>query len=430
MAILAQLKHAWNAFRNNEIPEQTPSYSGAYSYGGRPDRVQMRWSNERSIISSIYTRLGIDVAAIDIRHCRLDDERRYLEDVNSGLNNCLTLEANMDQAASQFRQDIAMTLFDKGVAALVPIDTSISPETSGGFDIQTMRVGEIVTWFPDRVRVRVYNEAKGIREEITLSKKYVAIIENPMYSVMNGPNSTLQRLIRKLNLLDVVDDASSSGKLDIIIQVPYAIRSQAQRDRAQQRQDDIEFQLKGSKYGIAYSDATEKIIQLNRPAENNLLKQIEFLTEMLYSQLGLTVEVMNGTADEKAMLNYYARTIEPIVRAIVEAMRRTFLTKTARSQKQWVMAFRDPFKLVPIGDMAEIADKFGRNEVFSSNEIRQFMGVKPSKDPKADQLHNSNMPEAKAVEEQQPLRVGPAQVTRRQITSAPSEPQPTLQPKS
>jgi len=424
MAILAQLKHAWNAFRNGaETLEQPQAFGGGMSYGPRPDRVQLRWSNERSIIASIYTRLGIDVAAIELRHCRVDSDSRYLEDINSGLNNCLKLEANIDQAARAFRQDIAMTLFDKGVAALVPIDTSVSPETSGGYDIQTLRVGEVVAWFPDRVRVRVYNEAKGLREDLTLSKKYVAIVENPLYAVMNAPNSTLQRLIRKLNLLDVVDDASGSGKLDIIIQVPYAIRSDAQRTRAQQRREDIEFQLKGSKYGIAYSDATEKIVQLNRPAENNLLNQIKFLTEMLYGQLGLTLEVMNGTADEKSMINYYVRTIEPLVAAAVEAMRRTFLTKTARTQGHWILGFRDPFKLVPISEMAEIADKFTRSEVATSNDLRQAIGWKPSKNPRADELRNTNMPEPdpNPSDQQAPIRVVPAQVTRRQLTSAPSE---------
>lgn len=426
MAIFAQLKHAWNAFTSRESVEQPQAFGGGFVYGDRPDRAKLRWSNERSIVSSIYTRLGIDVAAIQLRHVRLDDEGRYLKDIDSGLQNCLTVEANLDQAARAFRQDIAMTLFDKGTAALVPIDTTINPETSGGFDIMSLRVGEIVGWMPDKVRVRVYNEAKGFREDIELSKKYVAIVDNPLYAVMNSPNSTLQRLIRKLNLLDAVDEQSSSGKLDIIIQLPYVIKSDARREQAEQRRKDIEFQLKGSQYGIAYTDGTEKITQLNRPAENNLLKQIEFLTEMLYGQLGLTVEVMNGTADQQAMTNYNSRTIEPLVGAIVEAMRRTFLTKTARSQKQSVMAFSDPFRFVPIGEMAEIVDKFGRNEVLSSNEFRQFMGIKPSKDPKADQLHNSNMPEPTPTSDQpEPIRVSPAQITRRQLTSAPSESNPT-----
>jgi hypothetical protein len=385
----SRLKHAWNAFlERNEVR----SYDTGASYGGRPDRVRLTIGNERSIISSIYTRLSIDVASIDIKHVRLDEEDRYLEDVDSGLNNCLTLEANLDQAARHFRQDIATTLFDRGVAAIVPVDTSINPAESASFDIKTMRVGEVVTWMPRHVRVSVYNEAVGRREEIVLEKKSVAIVENPLFAVMNEPNSTLQRLIRKLNLLDVVDEQSSSGKLDMIIQLPYVIKSEARRQQAEQRRKDIEFQLKGSQYGIAYTDGTEKITQLNRPAENNLLKQIEFLTEMLYSQLGLTKEVMDGTANEEAMLNYFNRTIDPVLGAITEAMRRSFLTKTARSQKQWILYFRDPFKLVPIKDIAEIADKFTRNEILAANEIRQKIGIRPSRDPKADELRNSNMP--------------------------------------
>ena len=394
-----RLKHAWNAFTNNEDPLSSRTYEGEYgsSYGGRPDRQRFTFSNERSIISSIYTRISIDVAAVGMRHVRTDDQKRYLEDIESGLNNCLVLEANLDQAARHFRQDIVTTMFDKGCAAIVPVDTSISPEANGGYDIKTMRVGEIMMWHPEYVRVRLYNEATGMREEITLPKKTVAIIENPLYSVMNEPNSTLQRLIRKLNLLDAVDDQTGSGKLDIIIQLPYAIKSESRRLQAEQRRADIEFQLKGSKYGIAYSDATEKITQLNRPAENNLLAQVEFLTEMLYSQLGLTETIMNGTADEKSMLNYHSRTIEPILDAIVEAMRRVFLTKTARTQGQTILYFRDPFKFVPIGGeggIADIADKFARNEITSSNEIRQAIGMKPSQEPKADQLVNANMPQS------------------------------------
>lgn len=387
----ARLKHAWNAFLNQDTKDRLGSYEVAY--GHRPDRVRLTLSNERSIISSIYTRLSIDVASVDIRHVRLDENGRYAEDIDSGLNNCLTLEANIDQGARAFKQDIALTLFDKGVAAIVPVDTTINPSVSGSFDIKTMRVGEIVAWHPKHVRVSVYNEAVGRREEVTLEKKFVAIVQNPLYSVMNEPNSTLQRLIRKLNLLDVVDEQSSSGKLDLIIQLPYTIRSEARRQQAEQRRKDIEIQLKGSKYGIAYTDATEKITQLNRPAENNLLKQVEYLTNMLYGQLGLTEEIMNGTADEKVMLNYYNRTIEPILSAIVEAMKRTFLTKTARSQGQSIMFFHDPFKLVPVSQMAEIADKFTRNEIATKNEIRQVIGWKPSKDPKADQLRNSNIPQ-------------------------------------
>lgn len=393
VSIGSRLKHAWNAFTNRDEEVETYSY-GDYgaSYTSRPDRVRLHFSNERSIISSIYTRLSIDVAAIDIKHVRLDEKRRYQDDMDSGLNNCLTLEANLDQAARHFRQDIAMTLFNSGVAAIVPVDTSLNPKLSGGFDIKTLRVGEIVSWKPRHVKVSVYNENTGRREEVTLEKKFVAIVENPLYAIMNEPNSTLQRLIRKLNMLDAVDEQSSSGKLDLIIQLPYVIKSEARRTQAEKRRKDIEFQLKGSQYGIAYTDGTEKITQLNRPAENNLLKQIEFLTVMLYGQLGLTEEIMNGTADEQAMLNYNNRTIEPIVNAIVEAMRRSFLTKTARSQMQSIMAFRDPFKLVPLSNIAEIADKFTRNEILSSNEIRSVIGVQPSTDPKADELRNSNMP--------------------------------------
>jgi Phage portal protein len=386
------LKHAWNVFANNEDKR---NFTGtAVTYGGRrPDRIRLQIPNERSMISSIYTRMSIDVASIDMRHVRLDNQKRYIEDINSGLNNCLTVEANLDQAARAFRQDVVMTLFDRGVAALVPVDTSISPEQNGGYEILTLRVGDIVAWHPKHVRVSLYNEAKAKREEIVIEKSAVAIVENPLYSVMNEQNSTLQRLLHKLNLLDAIDEQSASGKLDLIIQLPYVIKSEARRQQAEQRRTDIEFQLKDSQYGIAYTDATEKITQLNRPAENNLMTQVEYLTEMLYGQLGLTEEVMNGTADEKAMLNYWNRTIEPILTAIVEAMRRSFLTKTARTQKQTIQFFRDPFRLVPIENIAEIADKFTRNEILTSNEIRQVVGMAPHPDPKADQLLNSNMPQ-------------------------------------
>lgn len=400
--VTTALRHAWSIFSNQEEKKNSPwpiqPVNGEPGFFGpafstRPDRVRFRIPNDRSIISSIYTRLSIDVSSVEMRHCRVDDQRRYVEDIDSGLNNCLTLEANIDQAARAFRQDIALTLFDKGVAALVPVDTSISPEQSGGFDILTLRVGEIITWYPKHVRVSVYNEATGRREEITLSKSTVAIIENPLYSVMNEPISTLQRLLHKLNLSDVVDDKVAANKLDLIIQLPYVIKSEQRRQQAEQRRKDIEFQLLGSQYGIAYTDATEKVTQLNRPAENTLLAQIQYLTEMLYGQLGLTEEVMNGTADEKTMLNYWNRTIEPILSAIVEAMRRSFLTKTARTQKQTVMFFKDPFRLVPVENIAEIADKFTRNEIMTSNEMRQAVGMAPHPDPKADQLINSNMPQ-------------------------------------
>jgi hypothetical protein len=387
------LKHAWNVFTTQEERRKAEPRSFGGSYGARPDRTRLRVPNERSMISSIYTRLSVDVASIDMRHIRLDEQRRYVEDIDSGLNNCLTVEANMDQAARAFRQDIAMTLFDRGVAALVPVDTSINPEQTGGFDILTLRVGDIVQWFPYHVRINLYNQETSMREEITLHKSAVAIIENPLYSVMNEPNSTLQRLLHKLNLLDAIDEQSASGKLDIIIQLPYVIKTEARRQQAEQRRTDIEFQLKDSRYGIAYADATEKITQRNRPAENNLMTQVEYLTTMLYGQLGLTEEVMNGTADEKAMLNYWNRTIEPILTAMVEGMRRSFLTKTARTQRQTIQFFRDPFRLVPIENIAEIADKFTRNEIMTSNEMRQVVGMAPHPDPKADQLINSNMPQ-------------------------------------
>jgi len=393
-----RLKHAWNAFTNPKDEEEAYSYqSYGTSYGGRADKTRRTTSTERSLVSSIFTRVGIDVAAVDMRHVRLDENDQYLETINSGLNYCLTVEANLDQAARAFRQDIAMTMFDKGVIAIVPVDTDINPELSGGYDIKTMRVGEIVEWFPEHVRVSLYNQKTGKRQEVKLSKYTVAIVENPLYSVMNEPNSTLQRLIRKLNLLDAVDEASSSGKLDLIIQLPYVIKSEARKQQAEQRAKDIEFQLQGSKYGIAYTDGTERITQLNRPAENNMLSQVEYLTKMLYSQLGVTEEVFNGTADEKTMLNYYNRTIEPILGAISEAIARTFLTKTARTQLQSVVYIRDPFKLVAISDVAEIADKFTRNEILSSNEVRGIIGFKPSKDPKADELTNKNLPAPEAA---------------------------------
>lgn len=391
------LRHAWNVFTNQEDRSKAgpSSVTSSGGYGGRrPDRLRFRVPNERSIISSIYTRLSIDIASIEMRHVRLDEQKRFLEDIDSGLNNCLTVEANIDQAARAFRQDIAMTMFDRGVAVIVPVDTTINPEQTGGYDIQTLRVGEVVNWYPQHVRVSVYNEATAKREEITLNKSTVAIVENPLYSVMNEPNSTLQRLLLKLNLLDAIDEQSASGKLDLIIQLPYVIKSEARRQQAEQRRSDIEFQLKGSQYGIAYTDGTEKITQLNRPAENNLMAQVEYLTEMLYGQLGLTEEVMNGTADEKAMLNYWNRTIEPVLTAIVESMRRSFLTKTARTQRQQILFFRDPFRLVPIENIAEIADKFTRNEIMTSNEMRQVVGMAPHSDPKADKLINSNMPTA------------------------------------
>jgi len=395
LPILEQLRRAWNAFRNKEAEYGTFEYSSAgSSFGGvSPSRGRLRFFNERSIVSAIYTRIGIDVSGLVVKHTQNDEQGRYLSDINSPLNKCLTLEANLDQGPRAFRQDIAMTLFDKGVAAIVPVDTSINPETNDIFDIYSLRVGEVVTWHPKHVRLSVYNEVKGQREEITLQKRHVAIVENPLYAVMNEPNSTLQRLIRKLSLLDAVDEQSSSGRLDVIIQLPYVVKSESRKQQAEKRREDIEFQLRGSQYGIAYIDGTEKITQLNRPAENNLLKQVEYLTALLYNQLGLTVEVMNGTADESAMLNYYNRTIEPIIDAIVESMQRAFLGPQGTQKQQQIKYFRDPFKLVPVSEIAEIADKFTRNEILTSNEIRGFMGIPPSSDPKADQLVNSNMPQ-------------------------------------
>lgn len=387
-----RLKHAWNAFSNSEDNRYKTRDVGP-SYSLRPDRIRLNNSNERSIVSSIYTRIGIDVAGVDMRHVRLDENGRYLSNIDSGLNNCLTVEANIDQAARAFRQDVAMTLLDKGVMAIVPVETTLNPNNTGSYDITSMRVAEITAWYPKHVELKLYNENKGEKETIVLPKAMVAIIENPLFSVMNEPNSTLQRLIRKLNLLDAVDEQSSSGKLDLIIQLPYVIKSEARRQQAEDRRKDIEVQLKGSQYGIAYTDGTEKITQLNRPAENNLLQQVEYLTKMLYNQLGLTEEIFNGTADEKAMLNYFNRTIEPILSSITQSMKRTFLTKTARTQYQSVEFFRDPFKLVAVSDIAEIADKFTRNEVLSSNEVRAIMGFKPDSNPKSDELRNKNMPE-------------------------------------
>jgi Phage portal protein len=394
--LVDRLYHAWNAFNDREATEQGTVFSGfGESYSPRPDRIRTIGKNERSIVTSLYARMSIDVASIDIRHVKLDANERYVETVQSGLNNCLTLEANIDQGARHFKQALAWMLFDKGVLAVVPIDTSLNPKLTGAFDINTMRIGEILRWYPRHVRVSVYNDRTGLLEELVLPKDMVAIIENPLYEVMNQPNSTLQRLIRKLNILDAVDEASSSGKLDLIIQLPYVIKSDARRQQAEERRQAIEMQLKGSTYGIAYTDGTEKITQLNRPTENNLLSQIEFLTNMLFGQLGLTKSIFDGTASEAEMLNYHNRTIEPILAAITQAMKRRFLTKTARTQMHSIEFFRDPFKLVPVSAIAEIADKFTRNEIASANEIRSIVGWKPHGDPKADKLENSNMPVSK-----------------------------------
>jgi len=392
MSVMGRLKHAFNVFFNLQRPEPFEHIS---SYGTtRPDRTRLRFTAEKTILASILTRMAIDVAGLEIKHVKLDDQGRFDSEVNSGLNQCLTVEANIDQAARHFRQDIASSLFDEGVIALVPIDTTVDPRVSGSFDIQTMRIGKIIKWSPEYIRVQVYNDQTMMKEEVTVPKRYTAIIENPLYAVMNEQNSTLQRLIRKLNLLDVVDEQSSSGKLDLIIQLPYTIKSDLRRQQADQRLKDIELQMKGSQYGIAYTDGTEKVVQLNRPAENNLLKQVEFLMELLYTQLGITKEVMAGTAAQPEMLNYHNRTIRPIMDAIVEAMKRSFLTKTARTQGHSIMYFYDPFSLIPVTELAEIADKFTRNEIMSSNEMRAVVGRPPVKDKKADQLRNSNMPES------------------------------------
>lgn len=392
-----KLKHAWNAFSVTEPDRYATAFPGGGDFvigNSRPDRFRITTTNDRSMVGAIYTRLATDFAAISIRHVRLDENDRFTEEISSGLNNCLKLEANLDQGARAFKQDIALSLFEHGYLALVPVDTSVDPGITAGFDVLTMRVGHIVKWYPQYVRVSVYNEKTGKRQEVTVHKTKCAVIENPFYNVMNETNSTLQRLIRKLSLLDSVEEAAGSGKLDLIIQLPYVVKSEARKAQAEQRRTDIEVQLKGSKYGIAYTDGTEKVTQLNRPAENNLLGTIEYLTKELYGQLGLTPEIMNGTADEKTMLNYYTRTIEPLLEAVVEGMKRVFLTKTARSQGQSIEYFRDPFKLLPISSIADIGDKLTRNEVLTSNELRQVLGFKPSKDPKADQLINSNMPQA------------------------------------
>lgn len=389
LGFVDRLQHAWNAFRSRD-PTRLP-YQYGVSYGNRPDRVRLSFGSERSIISSIYNRIGIDVAAINIQHIRTDQNGRYTGIVPSHLNECLSTSANVDQTGRALIQDIVMSLCDEGSVAIVPVDTTLNPQVSGSYDIQSLRVGQILEWYPEHVRINLYNEKIGRKEEVILPKKMVAVVENPLYLVMNEPNSTLKRLIHKMNLLDSIDNQSGSGKLDIIIQLPYVIKSKARKEQAEARKKDIEQQLTGSKYGIAYTDGSEKITQLNRPAENNLMAQITYLTSMLYSQLGLTEKVFDGTADEKEMLNYYNRTIEPILAAITDSMNRTFLTKTARSQGQKIMYFREPFKLVPVNDLAEIVDKFSRNEILSSNEIRAMIGYKPVDDEAADELRNKNL---------------------------------------
>lgn len=391
MGIGDRLQHAWNVFRGTDTSQTYNTYDYGYSSGYKPDRVRLNITNERSIIASIYNRIGIDVASVSIQHVRLDNDGRYLETLKTDLNHCLTMRANIDQTGRALIQDITMSLCDEGAVAIVPVEATIDPSVSGAYDIQNIRVGKIIQWYPKHVRVKLYNERSGRQEERTLSKETVAIIENPLYSVMNEPNSTLKRLIRKLNLLDSIDEQSGSGKLDIIIQLPYVIKSEARKAQAEDRRKAIEMQLSGSRYGIAYTDGTEKITQLNRPAENNLMKQIEYLTNMLYSQLGLTESIINGTADEAEMNNYFNRTIEPFLAAITDALRTTFLTKTAITQKQSINYFRDPFKLITLTSLSEIADTFTRNEIVSSNEIRGIIGFKPSNSPGADDLRNKNL---------------------------------------
>ena len=388
-SLLSRAKRAWNVFLNRDPTKS--SWNQGYTSYYRPDRFRLSHGNERSIVTSVYNRIAMDVAAVDILHVRLDDNDRYVETIDSGLNNCLTLEANIDQTGRAFIQDIVMSMFDEGSVAIVPVDTIGNPFHSESYKIETMRVGKITKWFPSEVTVELYDDRSGKKREVTLPKRLVAIIENPLYSVMNEPNSTLQRLIRKLNLLDVVDEQNSSGKLDLIIQLPYIIKTEARRAQAENRRKDIEQQLAGSKYGIAYTDGTEHITQLNRPVENRLMSQIEYLTNLLYSQLGITQGILDGSADEKTMLNYFNRTIEPVLSAITGELKRKFLSKTARSQKQSVMFFRDPFKLVPVAEIAEISDKMTRNEIMTSNEIRQVIGMKPSDDPAADELRNKNL---------------------------------------
>ena len=389
MGLRDRLQHAWNAFFNRDPTSNYRTNEISYSY--RPDRPRLSRGNERSIVTAIYNRIALDVASIDIKHCKLDENGRYVKDMKSGLNECLTVEANMDQTARAFIQDVVISMLDEGVVAVVPVDTTFNPKTTGSYDITSMRTGKILEWSATSVKIKVYNDRTGQKEDIILPKSMVGIIENPLYSVINEPNSTMQRLIRKLNLLDSIDEQSGAGKLDLIIQLPYIIKTEARRQQAETRRKEIEMQLAGSKYGIAYTDGTERVTQLNRPVENNLMKQIEYLTSMLYSQLGFHQTILDGTADEKTMLNYTNRTIEPIASAIVDELKRKFLTKTARTQGQSIEFFRNPFRLVPINNIAEIADKFTRNEILTSNEIRQIIGMKPSNDPKADQLINSNI---------------------------------------
>lgn len=400
MDLVTRIKRGWNAFRNRDPTRDYSDYGASYYY--RPDRPIFTRGNERSIATSVYNRIALDASAIAIQHVRLDENGRFSSIIDSGLNNCLNLDANLDQTGRAFIQDVVMSMLDEGCVAMVPVVTDIDPEKSNSYEILSMRTGRIIEWRPAHVKVRIYNEETGKKEDVILSKSMVAIVENPLYAVINEPNSTMQRLIRKLSLLDVTDEQTASGKLDLIIQLPYVIKTEARQKQAEDRRKAIEMQLASSKYGIAYTDGTERITQLNRPAENNLMKQIEYLTNMLYSQLGITQAVMDGTADEQTMLNYNNRTIEPIVSAIVDELKRKFLTKTARSQGQSIMSFRDPFRLVPVNNIAEIADKFTRNEIMTSNEIRQIIGMKPSDDPKADELINSNIAQSKENTSEEP----------------------------
>lgn len=404
MALMDRLKHAWNIFKNKD-PTQVNWNIGPF-YGYRPDRMRYTRGNERSIVTAVYNRIAMDVAAVNLKHIRLDENDRYKETIDSGLNNCLSVEANLDQTGRAFIQDLVASMLDEGCVAAVPTDADDEPEDSGNFKVYTLRTGKILEWYPRYVKVEVYNEQEGQRQQIIIPKSTVPLIENPMYSVMNEPNSIYQRLVRKLTLLDVVDEQTSSGKLDLIIQLPYIIKTEARREQAEKRRKDIEKQLSEGKYGIAYTDGTERITQLNRPVENNLMKQIEYLTSMFFSQLGITQSILDGTADEKTMLNYYNRTIEPILSAIADEMKRKFLTPTARSQKQTIAYFRDPFKLVPVNDIAEIADKFTRNEIMTSNEIRQVIGIKPSSDPNADVLRNKNLSDSSNARQLIPTSAG------------------------
>lgn len=404
---LERLKHTWNLFVYDESPKRGSPTNYGVSYYQNPNRVRFSRGNERTIVTSVYNRIALDAAAIEIRHVKMDNNNRFLDYISSGLDNCLSVEANIDQTARNFIQDIVSSLLDEGCVAVVPIDTSFDPNVTNSYDIQTMRVGKITQWYPDKVTVLLYNDSTGLKQEVTIPKRQVAIIENPLYAVMNEPNSTMQRLIKKLSLMDSADEEIASGNLDLIIQLPYAVKTESRRNLAESRRKEVEEQLNGSRYGVAYIDGTEHVTQLNRPVENNLMKQVEYLTAQLYSQLGLTQTIMDGTADENTMNNYYNRTIEPILSAIVDEFNRKFLTKTARTQKQAIMYFRDPFRLIPVTSISEMADKFTRNEIMTSNEIRQLVGFKPSDDPNADELRNKNLSQSsKAIEEKMQSKTG------------------------